>query len=77
MRRRYLLAGGVEWCPVHHGVADEIRDHPDGHCDMVEKCGGCDGEGFTRDGYEPCDQCGGDGYEPCDLRTLFYKEVDA
>jgi hypothetical protein len=32
-RRKVWPVGGVMWCPVHNGLADEISDKPD-HCDM-------------------------------------------
>lgn len=33
---RLLEVGGVMWCPVHHGIADETSDTPEAQCDMAE-----------------------------------------
>lgn len=79
--KRYQLADGVMWCPLHQGVADEIRTAlADDRCDMAQPCGNteCE-EGAIPDPDDPeysyidCPDCDGTGYAPCDLRPLFYE----
>lgn len=81
MQKKYQLADGAMWCPLHHGFADEIRNAPaDDLCDMAQPCANPECyDGYVPDPADPeggdivCPDCDGSGYAPCDLRPLFYE----